>query len=170
MAQALGNVLKDTEGPRGPDVELKIEVPEAWLKERAHVEVELPRNLPCASCGGGGCDTCHRAGAVSLRERNTEPEILSVALPPLDAGGRNQCLRIPERGGPAEDPDQPRGHLFLTVSTADQPTELVTRVARSYSSRQLGPEEQKKLMQRSLLMAVGLCISFVLLLYLSGWL
>ena len=60
------------------------------------VELELPRNLACAACGGGGCDTCGRSGAITLR--------------------------IPELGGlPEPGSELPRGVLLLTVVPSPEP-------------------------------------------------
>lgn len=165
---ALGKVLDDPNRPRGPDVEFRVEVPTGWLNERAEVEIRLPRNLPCAACGGGGCDTCRRSGAVTLRDRESEPEVLRVALPPLNDQGSATCLRIPERGGESIDPTRPRGNLLLTICAGEATSAGVERVPSP--TARLSVEEQRQLMKRSLLMAAGLCALFVILLHLSGWL
>jgi hypothetical protein len=110
--------------PRGPDVVHRIRVPRAWLEAGEVVELELPRNLSCAACDGGGCDVCERAGAVALRGRNELPELLSVTLPTRkteDASDvRGVVIRIPEQGGlPAEGLALPRGLLLLRVEPSD---------------------------------------------------
>ncbi|HWZ88732.1 MAG TPA: hypothetical protein VNW92_07775 [Polyangiaceae bacterium] len=119
--------------PRGPDVVHRIRVPRAWLEAGEVVEFELPRNLSCAACNGGGCDVCERAGAVALRGRNELPELLSVTLPtrktaaPGDA--RGVVIRIPEQGGlPAEGLALPRGLLLLRVELAEAPDPGVSLV------------------------------------------
>jgi hypothetical protein len=121
----LGRVTGDLDQPRGADVLHKVRVPAAWLDAGACIELELPRNLACAKCGGGGCDLCERSGAVTLRGRKDPAEIVQVTLPrrgdsaELEASGRGIVLRVPERGGISSAADQPRGMLMLTVITAD---------------------------------------------------
>jgi hypothetical protein len=110
--------------PRGPDVVHRIRVPRAWLEAGEVVEFELPRNLVCAACDGGGCDICERAGAIALRGRNELPELLSVTLPARKtenaSDARGVVIRIPEQGGlPSEGLALPRGLLLLRVEVAD---------------------------------------------------
>jgi hypothetical protein len=81
VAEILGKVTRAIEPVRGADVVLKISVLEEWLLEGRCIEVELPRNLVCAQCGGGGCSKCNNSGAVSLRGRNELPEMVQVSLP-----------------------------------------------------------------------------------------
>jgi hypothetical protein len=120
--------------PRGLDVVHRIRVPREWLESGAVVELELPRNLACAACDGGGCDSCDRAGAVTLRGREELPEILHVTLPArkaeADAGTRGVMIRIPDQGGlpPLEDDTLPRGLLLLRVEPAEAADAGVTRV------------------------------------------
>lgn len=121
--------------PRGPDVTHRIRVPGAWLEAGDVVEFELPRNLKCAACDGGGCDACERAGAITLRGRDELPEILSVTLPrrKSDAGSqaRSVVIRIPEHGGLAPENAErlPRGLLLLRVELAEAADPGVCRVA-----------------------------------------
>lgn len=108
------------EGPRGPDVLHRVRVRREWLNHGEVVELELPRNLACAGCGGGGCDACGRSGAITLRRRNEPAEVVEVTLParPGDElpDSRGLTLRIPEQGGlPEPGSDLPRGLLLLTV-------------------------------------------------------
>jgi hypothetical protein len=125
----------DQDRPRGPDVELAISVPEGWLREGATLEIELPRNLACAACRGGGCDACERSGAVSVRGRKDPIELVEVTLPRprADAGAppetRPFAMRIPDRGGlgPAGS-DLPRGNLLLAVTCGADATRGVTRL------------------------------------------
>ena len=119
--------------PRGPDVVHRIRVPHAWLEAGEVVELELPRNLACAACEGGGCDVCERAGAVALRGRREPPELLTVTLPRRkgEAGG-GVMIRIPEQGGlPAEGSGLPRGLLLLRVELGEVPDAGVSLVRRS---------------------------------------
>jgi hypothetical protein len=121
--------------PRGPDVLHRIRVAAAWLEEGALVEFELPRNLRCASCEGGGCDRCERSGAISVRGKSEPGEVVQVTLPKRaessyesTASGRTIVIRIPERGGMAEDPLLPRGILLLSVVPADEPDPGIERI------------------------------------------
>lgn len=82
MSEILGKVTTASHViPRGADVSLRISVPPRWLDEGRTIEVELPRNLTCAKCGGGGCSACSNAGAITLRSRNELPELVQVVLP-----------------------------------------------------------------------------------------
>ena len=47
----------------------RVEVARDWFQSGARLSIELPRNLTCAGCHGGGCDACLRAGAITLWER-----------------------------------------------------------------------------------------------------
>jgi hypothetical protein len=103
----------------------RIRVRRAWLVVGEVVELELPRNLACASCGGGGCDACDRSGAITLRQRDEPAEVVEVTLParPHDElpDSRGITLRIPEQGGlPAPGSELPRGLLLLTVVPSDE--------------------------------------------------
>jgi hypothetical protein len=98
----------------------RVKVKRAWLVVGEVVEVELPRNLACAACGGGGCDACGRSGAITLRKRSEPAEVVEVTLPSRGEDevpdSRGLTLRIPELGGlPEEGSDLPRGLLLLTV-------------------------------------------------------
>ena len=121
--------------PRGPDVLHRIRVPRAWLESGESVEFELPRNLSCAACDGGGCDLCERSGAITLRGREELPELLQVTLParPPEADGapRGVVIRIPEQGGlpPVDAAVLPRGLLLLRVEPAEVADPGVSRIA-----------------------------------------
>jgi len=121
--------------PRGPDVLHRIRVCAEWVDEGAAIEFELPRNLKCAACEGGGCDRCERSGAISVRGRKELGEVVQVTLPKRDessiestASGRSLVIRIPQRGGFADDPDLPRGILMLQVVPADEADPGVIKV------------------------------------------
>ncbi len=136
MPEVLAKVTTRTLNvPRGPDVLHRIRVPGAWLESGEVVEFELPRNLTCAACDGGGCDACERAGAITLRGRHELPEILSVTLPmrkaEADSQARGVMIRIPEQGGlPPENGEVlPRGLLLLRVEPAEVADLGVSRVA-----------------------------------------
>jgi hypothetical protein len=126
-AKVLGRVVSATDQPRGPDAQMSVVVPESWISKGATLEIELPRNLACAGCGGGGCDTCERAGAVSLRARTDAKESVEVTLPKattemVDAGkARAIVLRIPQKGGMASSGSElPRGNLLLTIRPGEE--------------------------------------------------
>jgi hypothetical protein len=137
MAKVLGRITS-MERPRGPDVQMSVTVPEEWMTFGATLEIDLPRNLACASCGGGGCDACERSGAVSLRGRKEPTETVEVTLPsPGTVAGaaaskvRIVVFRIPDRGGqPAEGVELPRGNLLLSIRTGLEPAPGVTRLAQ----------------------------------------
>jgi len=137
-AKVLGRITT-ADGPRGPDVELRVSVPSEWIAEGATLEIELPRNLLCAACKGGGCDACDRSGAVSVRGKKDPIERVEVTLPaaspdsaPVPSEGRTLVVRIPDRGGaPAEGSDLPRGHLLLSVSTGPELSRGVSRLEQS---------------------------------------
>jgi len=121
--------------PRGPDVTHRIRVPRAWLETGEVVEFELPRNVTCAACEGGGCDACERSGAITLRGRQELAEILRVTLPVRNAQSeiRSVVIRIPEQGGISPDNAEllPRGLLLLRVEPAELADPGVSRVLPS---------------------------------------
>jgi hypothetical protein len=130
--------------PRGPDVTHRIRVPWAWFEAGEIVEFELPRNVMCAACEGGGCDACERSGAITLRGRDELAEILSVTLPTRHGEGeiRSVVIRIPEQGGLAPETAGalPRGLLLLRVEPAEVADPGVSRKlssARPLSQRVL---------------------------------
>ncbi|MEO7035776.1 MAG: hypothetical protein ABI548_17725 [Polyangiaceae bacterium] len=136
MSEVLARVTTRTlDTPRGPDVLHRIRVPRAWLESGEMVEFELPRNLSCAACDGGGCDLCERSGAITLRGREELPEILHVTLPArqpeVDGATRSVLIRIPEQGGlpPADTEILPRGLLLLRVEPAEVADPGVSRIA-----------------------------------------
>jgi hypothetical protein len=97
-----------------------------WLTVGEVIELELPRNLACAGCGGGGCDACGRSGAITLRMRDEPAEVVEITLPSRPVDGQRDSggitLRIPEQGGlPELGSDLPRGVLLLTVVPSNEP-------------------------------------------------
>jgi hypothetical protein len=137
LRHQLGKVTGAIDVPRGPDVIHRIRVPVDWLEEGALIQLDLPRNLTCAACEGGGCDKCDRSGAISVRGRKDAGEKVQVTLPRLDeasvettASGRPLVIRIPERGGLSEDPQLRRGLLLLSIVTADEADAGVVRIER----------------------------------------
>jgi hypothetical protein len=156
VSEVLGKVTTRTfDTPRGPDVVHRIRVPHAWLESGEIVEFEVPRNLSCAACDGGGCDLCERSGAITLRGRQELPEILSVTLPMRNTASDSRAvvIRIPEHGGlppehgglpPEHEGRLPRGLLLLRVEPAEIADPGVSRVV---PPRSLLPVE---LLRRSL--------------------
>lgn len=136
----------------------RIRVPRSWLAEGAAIELELPRNLKCAACEGGGCDRCERSGAISVRGRGEPIELLGVTLPKRGddfestASGRTVVLRIPERGGVSTTPGEPPGQLLLQVGIAEQPDSGVVRVVREEI---VVPEEAEARLSRPTLVPSG---------------
>lgn len=103
MSEILGKVTTASHViPRGADVSLRISVPPRWLDEGRTIEVELPRNLTCAKCSGGGCSACGNAGAITLRSRNELPELVQVVLP--------LSSLVDSSSSGAEDPASQRGN------------------------------------------------------------
>ena len=127
MPEVLARVTsRAVEGPRGPDVLHRVKVLRDWLSVGEVIELELPRNLACAACGGGGCDRCGRSGAITLRKRDEPAEVVEVTLPVRSnddlPDSRGITLRIPEQGGlPEHGSDLPRGLLLLTVVPSPEP-------------------------------------------------
>jgi hypothetical protein len=162
MSQPLAKVTSDLDQARGPDVVFSIVVSPRWFGHT--VNVELPRNLNCARCEGGGCDDCQRGGAVSLRDRDDDTHSISVSLPVIDGVERDLRLRIPHQGGASPDPTLGRGHLFLTVRSGSESSPGVSLVDANET------EERRALVKQSLIMAAGLILLFFVMLRLSGWL
>jgi len=141
-SKVLGKITGSLDQPRGPDVEMALSIPAEWLEDGVTLSIELPRNLACAVCRGGGCDACARAGAVSLRGRKEPPELVEVTLPRREESAPESSLlvRIPERGGlPAEGVDVPRGHLFLSISAGTEVPRGVQRLAQPSIPPPAGP-------------------------------
>ena len=125
VAKVLGKVATGAHSvPRGADVRHRVRVRREWLETGLIVDVELPRNLVCAGCDGGGCDTCDRSGAITLRGRSEPAEVVQVTLPQAAAANESVgiVLRIPEQGGlpKPEFASLPRGLLLLTVVPSDE--------------------------------------------------
>lgn len=152
----------------------RIVVPDAWLRARTTLEIQIPDKLVCAVCEGGGCDACGRAGVLRLREREEAGEPLRVVLPVRQADAGEFVLRIPGAGAAASSPDLGPGHLLLSIrpeaEDAAAPSAGVVRVATASQERTMTDAERKQLMVRSLLLIGFLCLTFLGLLRLSGWL
>jgi hypothetical protein len=190
--EALPEVLarvtsRAVEGPRGPDVLHRVKVAREWLSAGEVIELELPRNLACAACGGGGCDTCHRSGAITLRQRDELAEVVEVTLParqgadPAAPDFQGLTLRIPEQGGlPEPGSELPRGMLLLTLVPSQEPDPRV-KLLRGLSSKRSaalvegdagsgedGPKPRVSLFILVAVVAVALWILLLIWLRLSG--
>ncbi|HEY8946372.1 MAG TPA: hypothetical protein VIM73_19105 [Polyangiaceae bacterium] len=134
MSQVIGRVTTGTyETVRGPDVTHRITVARAWLIAGELVEFELPRNLTCASCEGGGCDRCKRQGAITLRPRGVAAETVQLTLPKrTEEELREQpsfVLRVPGHGGKERvDRGETRGLLLLRIVVGDRSDPGVRRI------------------------------------------
>jgi hypothetical protein len=136
VSQVLGKITApEREGPSGPDVMHRIEVPEVWFEEGAHLEIELPQRLACARCEGGGCDACGRAGAITLYSLDEEPLVVRVGLPKAPPGGA-VVLRIPEGGAPYRSPD---GVVVDAAPKADPGARAPAELLRSTEGRSPSP-------------------------------
>jgi hypothetical protein len=177
------------EGPRGPDVLHRVKVRREWLSVGEVIELELPRNLACAACGGGGCDACGRSGAITLRKRDEPAEVVEITLPARSGDhlpdSRGITLRIPEQGGlPEHGSDLPRGVLLLTVVPSPEPDPSI-RLLRGVPSKRppativdsdemvgaLGEPDSERRSKRALIVlivAVVLWIVLLIWLRLSG--
>ena len=163
--------------PRGADVRLRVKVQTNWLEDAATVELELPRNLECAACDGGGCDRCERSGAISIRGRKEPAELLRVTLPrrapnlETTGSGRSIVVRVPGRGGLAEDETMPRGILMLQLVPSDSAGPGVRRIepeAALPEAAQPGPAPAAPNWRLILLVVVILWILLLIWLRLSG--
>jgi hypothetical protein len=132
-AEELGRVV-DPEaraaegGARG---RLRIELPPAWLTEPCAIEVTAPPRLVCARCDGGGCDGCHRSGAVRAPEAEAARKV-RVALPRAASA---VALRIAEPFGPEGGIAQ----LILEIREGRAPSPGVTRCTAEPARPRLAP-------------------------------
>ncbi len=137
MEHVLGKVTGDYERSGGADALLDIVVDRRLLRDACTIEVDLPRNLSCASCEGAGCDSCGQSGAITVRERSEPPEVLRLTLPrqEFEAGmapdsQRAILLRIQGRGGlPSSGvcPSQ-RGLLLLRIKVSGALSDCVREI------------------------------------------
>ena len=172
MSTTLAKVTLELTEPRGPDLAHTIRVPEAWLARGETIEVELPRQLNCAHCQGGGCDQCQRAGAVRLRQADEAAETVRVSLPDTSGlaepgASRPLLVRIPHAGGRAPTEDLPRGFLMLQITPATDPDASV-RLAAPEALREF--RAPREVVLRSMVLGGLLVLVFLWMLHLSGWL
>jgi len=131
----LGRLLdKDAlENDSGARARVKISVPAAWADDTALVEITVARTLVCARCDGGGCDGCHRSGALRG---------------PAKEAARRVRIRLPQnlRDGVALRIAQPFGRgsaitqLWIEVRPSAEPSAAVRRVGGRPEKRRFLPK------------------------------
>lgn len=168
MSEPLARISLEVDGPRGPDVDCEITVPAEWFTEGCRIEIDVPSRLACASCAGGGCDACGRSGAFDV-PRAEAP--LELTLPHVDAAQSRLRVRIPGLGAASRDPEQPRGHLMLSVRVGEGPSRGVQVLPSQLSpGAPLKPTTaDPAFVLRILLMVAFVSLLFVFLLRFSGW-
>jgi hypothetical protein len=111
----------------GDRARLAIDVPAAWLDEGADLVLTSPARLPCARCGGGGCDRCARSGALRAPVDATARVILARVAAGSRRGTAGVTLRITRPFGP----EHPITQLLLEVRAAATASSCVERVPRA---------------------------------------
>ena len=135
--------LESCEGGRA---KARISVPPSWCDESALVELSLPRTLVCARCEGGGCDGCHRSGALrgpksdaARRVRVRLPQNLGdgVAMRLADPFGRDGAI----------------AQIWIEVRPAAEPSSMVRRIG--------GPKPEKRRILPRMVAALGLLVALL---------
>jgi molecular chaperone DnaJ len=98
---------------RGGDLHLELRVPFMQAVSGGTVELAVPRQVTCTTCGGSGCPTCGGAGLVVAQER------VKTRLPAGIEEGTT--LRLPGKGHAGAGAGAPAGDAFLTVSIEPHP-------------------------------------------------
>jgi hypothetical protein len=150
VAETLGRVhtYSSQQVARGADVALRVNVPAEWLNRGRTIEVELPRNLVCARCQGGGCSTCNQSGAITLRGKTELSEVVQVALPlqksteiseagPTACGDSAQPNLTSERG-PDSQPRSARPVLIRIPECGGLPDAAKGDIARGWLFLEVG--------------------------------
>lgn len=105
----LGNVLEpESEGPRGPDLYVEVEVPRAALGETDGYRVDVPRKIAAA-------------GGYVERVSSPHDEGDQVLLHLPDDFPDGGTLKLRGQGGPCEDGDGPPGDLLVEVELTGGP-------------------------------------------------
>ena len=112
----------------GTCARVTITVPSAWAG--ATLAIVVPRRMSCERCGGGGCDSCDRSGALRAPDEARE---LRLTLPcPVGDGA---LIRVP---APFADPSIEQlivelkiGELSAGVSRISPPTRALAVVSPS---------------------------------------
>jgi hypothetical protein len=150
VAEKLGrvNTYSAHQVGRGADVTLRVTVPAEWLNLGRTIEIELPRNLVCARCRGGGCNTCNQSGAITLRGKTELSEVVQVALPlqkssetseatPTVSGSPVQASQSSEHG-PDSQPRSARPVLIRIPECGGLPDATKSEVARGWLFLEVG--------------------------------
>jgi hypothetical protein len=110
----LGRVTDPTalDDERGAVGEYETFAPRAWCGRRARLE--LPRNVRCRTCSGGGCDRCERSGAYRLA---SDPAGRTIELDLPAASKVRVAVRVPHPFGDAS----PLKQLIVLVEERADP-------------------------------------------------
>lgn len=120
LGKLLDKDALDNDG--GGRARASISVPPSWCDDSALIEVTLPRTLPCARCGGGGCDGCGRSGALR-GPKHEHARRVRVRLP--QNLGDGVAMRLADPFGRAGAIAQ----LWIEVRPADEPSPTVRRLS-----------------------------------------
>jgi hypothetical protein len=143
----------------GGRARLRIDVPAAWLEEGAEVELTAPGRLPCAGCGGGGCDACARSGVFRAPEAPGE-RVLHAHLPRAQASCAALALRIVQPFGPSSAIE----HLVIELRVGPGPSAGVTRVAPPLTPSGGGAELPRRAVVTVALSVIALAVVLAALL------
>ncbi len=127
---ALGRVLDKgaLDGDNGPRARTKIDVPAVWAKETSLIEIRLPKNVMCARCDGGGCESCGLSGALRCPENEVD-RTLRVRLPKTLGDG--VAMRIAEPFGKGQGIAQ----MWIEVRPAKEPSRFVRKLVSTKRER-----------------------------------
>jgi len=122
-ATALGRVLdpEELEASKGPRAEHRITVPHAWGRDGVRLAVVLPKRLSCGRCHGGGCDGCHRSGALKGPE---EPDARRVRFDLPRASTSDVAVRVCWPFGR----DRTISQVIVEVRLGEEPSPNVERL------------------------------------------
>lgn len=90
------------------------------------IAIAVPRKLVCARCDGGGCDGCHRSGAIRL-ELEEEARMAELVLPE-EAPNAALLVRLVRPFGDAAELEQ------LTIEVRLTPPAMTTALAPAPST------------------------------------
>lgn len=98
----LGRVLDPSalDASAGPRAYACVVLPSEWLERGCEFEISVKARLLCARCEGGGCESCHRSGALRAPDDPAQ-RTLRLQLPKRPAGnaGTGLALRVPNPFG-----------------------------------------------------------------------
>ncbi len=145
---ALGKLLdkEALESCEGGRAKARISVPASWCDESALVELSLPRTLVCARCEGGGCDGCHRSGALRGPKSDAARRV-RVRLP--QNLGDGVAMRLSDPFGP----DGAIAQIWIEVRPAPEPSSMVRRIG--------GPKPEERRILPRMVAALGLLVALL---------